>query len=213
MTTPKRRVIIENVRPVLDRCCFPIRWVVGDQVRVKADILAEGHDQLAGELLFRKGGAGQWQALPMALLQKDVWYSTFRVTETGTYEYTVQAWIDRFRTWLGVVGNTSTAGRDVGPKMMEGARIVAAAAEQAGGEDGQWLAATARFLDSNESSLERMRVAGDPHLSRLMDAYADKRGVSVYGKVLQVTVERPIGRFSVRHDMIPYSCMDDPQRR
>jgi starch synthase (maltosyl-transferring) len=189
MMDPIKRVVIANVRPVVSGGCSSIHWVVGDKVRVKADIFSNGHEQLAGELLFRMEGVRQWQALPMAFVNNDEWYSAFRVSEAGTYEYTVQAWIDRFRTWLSGVAQKSAAGQNVDREMVEGSRIVAVAAELSVGEDHQWLASKARFLSSDESCKERMRIAGDPVLSRLMDAYADKSGVSVYNRVLRATVD------------------------
>jgi starch synthase (maltosyl-transferring) len=189
MMNPIKRVVIANVRPVVAGGCSSIHWVVGDKVRVKADIFSNGHEQLAGELLFRKEGGRQWQVLPMAFVNNDEWYSAFRVSEAGTYEYTVQAWIDRFRTWLSDVAEKTAAGQNVNQEMVEGSRIVAVAAELSEGDDRQWLVAKARFLGSEESCKERMRIAADPDLSRLMDAYADKSGVSVYNRVLRATVD------------------------
>ena len=39
-----RRVVIENVQPQVDCGRFPIKRVVGDRVKVTADIFADGHD-------------------------------------------------------------------------------------------------------------------------------------------------------------------------
>ena len=41
-----RRVVIENVQPQVDCGRFPIKRVVGDRVKVTADIFADGHDIL-----------------------------------------------------------------------------------------------------------------------------------------------------------------------
>jgi starch synthase (maltosyl-transferring) len=211
MVNPLTRVIIENVRPVVESRRLPTGWAVGDKVRVKAAIFAAGDDQLAGELLFRKEGGCQWQALPMAFLRNDEWYSVFEVFEAGIYEYTVQAWIDRFRTWLAGVGEKFAAGRDVEPEMIEGARIVAAAAELAVGEDRAWLASKACSLASDESGQERIRTARDPNLSRLMDAYAEKNTLSVYDKVLQVKVACLISQAQrVEGSLSSRQCRLDP---
>lgn len=193
METPIKRVMIEKVRPVVGGGdgYLSIRRAVGDQVRVKADLFVNGHDRLAGELLFRKAQMRHWQALPMAFINNHEWYSAFQVSEAGIYEYTVQAWIDRFRTWLADVEKKWIGGQNVALEMKAGSRIVAAAAALARGEAREWLVERGCQLGSDRSCRERMRIAGDPDLSRLMDAYSDKRPVSVYDQVLRVQVDPP----------------------
>jgi len=40
------RVIIDRVRPEIDAGRFPIKRTVGEKVKVRADILTDGHDAL-----------------------------------------------------------------------------------------------------------------------------------------------------------------------
>ena len=47
------RVIIEGVSPEVDAGRFAIKRVVGDELRVRADIYADGHDSLGARLLWR----------------------------------------------------------------------------------------------------------------------------------------------------------------
>ena len=51
-TEGRRRVVIEGVTPEIDCGRFPIKRVVGDMVRVEANVFADGHDQVACRLLY-----------------------------------------------------------------------------------------------------------------------------------------------------------------
>ncbi|RJQ77168.1 MAG: alpha-1,4-glucan--maltose-1-phosphate maltosyltransferase, partial [Desulfobacteraceae bacterium] len=212
MLAKTKRVIIEYVTPEIDGGRFPVRRAAGGQVRVRAGVFADGHDHLAAELLYRKQGLERWQTRAMTPLVNDWWKGQFRVHEVGVYEYTIHAWIDRFRTWLGAVEKKYAAGQEIAVDMIEGAQIVAAAGERAGNEDGSWLAEKARFLESRERTADKMQAATDPDLLRLMDTYPDKSGLTTYGKRLRVNVEPLRALFSTWYEMFPRSCADRPGR-
>ena len=54
------RVILEGVEPEIDGGRFAIKRVVGERVRVEADVYADGHDMVAGVVLYRGPGDGEW---------------------------------------------------------------------------------------------------------------------------------------------------------
>ena len=66
---------------------------------VEADIFADGHDAVLAMLLYRKEGAATWMETPMQPLVNDRWRGTFEVNEIGNFYYTLQAWVDRFKSW------------------------------------------------------------------------------------------------------------------
>mgnify|MGYP000293647760 CR=1 FL=1 len=109
----RKRVIIEGVAPEIDGGLFPAKRTVGDRLRVEADIVADGHEVLAAELLFRRAAEPDWQAVPLRPLVNDRWRGEFPVTELGRYHYTLQAWVDRFRTWQRDLQKKVEAGQDV----------------------------------------------------------------------------------------------------
>src|SRR5229473_6871691 len=49
-------ILIENVQPQIDCGRHPVKRVAGETVRVTADVLKEGHDELAVVLRWRKLG-------------------------------------------------------------------------------------------------------------------------------------------------------------
>jgi starch synthase (maltosyl-transferring) len=208
----RKRVLIENLRPVVDSGRFPIRRSAGEQVKVMADIFADGHDHLAAEMLFRRQGESRWQSRPMQMGFNDEWQAVFKVPEVGRYEYTVQAWIDRFRTWLAAVGKKHDAGQALRLEMIEGARLVEAAAMRARESDRQWLLEKASLLSSMESDSEKIDLVGAPDFLRVMDAYADRSAMTSIPQILSVAVEPPRARYSTWYELFPRSAADDPQR-
>ncbi len=60
--------------------------------------------------------------------ENDRWEGTFTVTELGEYEYTIEAWVDRFGSWLKGLVAKADAGQDVSSELLEGAELIQTAA-------------------------------------------------------------------------------------
>jgi starch synthase (maltosyl-transferring) len=69
-----------------------------------------------------------WQEVALVSRDNDRWEGTFTVSELGDYEYTIEAWIDRFGSWLKGLVAKADAGQDVSSELLEGAEIIQAAA-------------------------------------------------------------------------------------
>ncbi len=121
-------MVIEGVRPEIDGGRFPAKRSVGEHVRVEADIVADGHEMIAAQLLCRRQQDPDWQTLPMYPLFNDRWRGEFQVLELGRYVYTLQAWVDHFQTWQRDLLKRVEAGQDVSLEFLIGAEIIAAGA-------------------------------------------------------------------------------------
>jgi starch synthase (maltosyl-transferring) len=208
--TGYRRVVISRVDPEIDGGRFPIKRVVGDRVVVEADIFGDGHDELSCELLYRKDGAPDWQAVPMAHLGNDRWRADFPVEGLGRYFYTVRARVDRFRTWRRDLRRRLEAGQDAEAEWLVGAELAEAAAARAAGADRDRLLQLARLLRTDPAA--RAEVAFGPELERLMAAHPDLDEATLYSKELAVVVDPPIARFSAWYEMFPRSVWStDPE--
>jgi starch synthase (maltosyl-transferring) len=86
----RKRVIIEGVKPEIDGGRFPIKRTVGDRLRVAADIVTDGHDGIAAQLLFRREQDADWQVAPRQPLVNDRWRGEFPVLELGRYRYAIK---------------------------------------------------------------------------------------------------------------------------
>jgi starch synthase (maltosyl-transferring) len=133
--------VIERVQPEIDAGRFPIKRTPGESVVVTADIFADGHDLLAGVLKYRPvtGPRGEpdkarptWSEVPLTPVDDDRWTASFVVEQIGCYEYTIEAWIDRFGSWLKGLIAKAEAGQDVESELLEGAELILAAAARGG---------------------------------------------------------------------------------
>ena len=249
------RVIVERVWPDIDGGRFPIKRTVGERVTVTADIFADGHDLIAGVVRYRHLPPGPkgpglhpdtvgrvlsdppgWQETPLTPLDNDRWEGAFTVTELGAYEYTLDAWIDRFGSWLKGLGAKAEAGQDVSSELLEGAELIQQAvgrhvspgpkepglpsrATDAVGQvvldppaDNLRLLEIADVLRSNQPPLARLQVARNPSLRALMDARPDRSASTTYERALTVVVDPIRARFGAWYEMFPRSCTSDPRR-
>ena len=130
-----QRVIIEGVSPQVDAGRFAIKRIVGDELRVRADIYADGHDSLGARLLWRRDDERTWNETPMLLDNNDRWEGRFKLEKLGRYLYTVLAWADAFGSWSKDLKKRADAGQDISVDVLIGAEIVRQASERARGAE------------------------------------------------------------------------------
>ncbi|HZT64026.1 MAG TPA: maltotransferase domain-containing protein, partial [Burkholderiales bacterium] len=118
------RVVIESVRPQVDGGRYPVKRALGEEILVEVDVFADGHDQVAAELLYKFESDGDWNNLAMEFRQNDHWAATFTVEQLGRYQYKVRAWVDPFLTWRRDLVKRRDAGQDLSVDFLIGARLV-----------------------------------------------------------------------------------------
>lgn len=200
----RERVVIDAIRPVVDGGCFAIKRVEGEKVVVEADIFADGHDELSAMLLHRRGENGSWSEAPMEPCANDIWRAEFTVTRRGDYYYTVQAWVDRFKSWRRAMWKKLEAEQDVAVDLLIGAALVAEAAKRASGKDRGLLERFAEKLRGKTDDASETALADE--LVDLMARYPDRRWAVTYERQLRVNVEREKARFGAWYELFPRSC-------
>lgn len=208
----RRRVVIEGVKPEIDCGRFPIKRVIGERVVVRADIFSDGHDTLSAVLLYRKEHSLDWVETPMKFLMNDRWEGSFQVSELGVYRYSLEAWVDQFKTWQADLRKKFEAGLDVSLDLAIGAGLVQEAAGRASGPDSSKLTALAELLKGPEETQLRVDAALGDELGLLMRQYPDRRFSTKYEKELGVVVDRPKAQFSAWYEMFPRSCAPEAGR-
>jgi starch synthase (maltosyl-transferring) len=198
----RRRVVVENVTPEVDCGRYPAKRVVGETVVVEADVFADGHDEIAAVVRYRRQGETGWCERPMRPLVNDRWRGEFTVTELGRYQFAVEGWVDPFRTWVRDLARRVAAGQDVAVELRSGARLVRAAARRAEGEDRQLLERLARRLAGRQGP-ERAR---SEELAAAMARNPDRSLAGSYCRELPVEVDRERGRFSAWYELFPRSA-------
>ncbi len=204
------RVVIEGLTPEIDGGRFPVKRIVGDAVVVEAAIVADGHELVSGVLLHRREDAAEWTEVPMTALGDDRFRAEFRVAEIGRYRYTVQAWVDRFRSWARDLRKRLDAGQDVRLDLLIGVALVEAAAERADDEDGSRLREAAALLRGGGPAGAGAALA--PDLAALMARHAERPFPTTHHPALGVVVDRERARFSAWYELFPRSCAAEPGR-
>jgi starch synthase (maltosyl-transferring) len=208
------RVIIEGVTPEIDGGRFAIKRVPGEVVEVTADIFADSHDVLSAVLKYRMAGEEKWRETPMTAGVNDVWSGVFTVEQVGVYQYTIEAWVNHFRSWRRDLEKKHAAAQDVSVELLTGLRMIRAAAEQTAGVDRQELETAAQSLSAEHAlpMAARVAIAGSPGLAELVDAYTPRTGSTSYENELRVTVDPPLARFGAWYELFPRSCAKEPGR-
>jgi starch synthase (maltosyl-transferring) len=208
----RQRVVIERVTPEIDAGRFPIKRVSGETVEVEADAFADGHDVVAGVLLWRPEDAERWSETELEPLGNDRWRAGFTVQQVGFYRYTVEAWVDRFLTWRRDLAKRIEAEQDVAVELLIGAQLVEAAAQRAQGPDGAQLLERARMLRGPGAAPALQALAQDEVLATLLRRYPDRSRATRYHRDLAVRVDRERARFSAWYELFPRSCAAQPGR-
>jgi starch synthase (maltosyl-transferring) len=119
----KARVVIENITPQVDCGRFPVKRVVGEVVKVEADVFTDGHDVVSCLLLYRAESESEWTEVPMSPLHNDRWCARFVPKQMGRYIYTVRAWVDHLATWRRDIAKKQAAGQDVKVDLLRGKQL------------------------------------------------------------------------------------------
>ena len=204
-TEGRVRTVIEAVTPCVDAGRFAVKRTVGDRVEVEADCFADGHEQLACLLLYRREDEDAWHETPMRALGNDRWRGEFTVDAIGVYRYTVTAWVDPFLSWRHDFARRVDP-EDVRNAARAGADLVAAAAARAGGEDAHRLDSWARRLRTDADPASLAAVGQDDSLAALAATYPDRRLAVTHAVELRVTVDRDRARYGAWYELFPRSC-------
>lgn len=206
------RVVIENVKPEINRGYFPIKRVIGEKVVVEADIFTDGHDSITARLLYKWQDDRKWKEVPMHFIENDRWSGEFIVDRIGIYYYTLIGWVDHFKSWLRGLEKKFTAGQDIRTDILTGAEYIKDASKRASGKDAKRLSEVAGFL-KNEKDIEKIfTLSMSKELSALMGKYSDRSFAATYEKELDVCVDREKALFSSWFEIFPRSCSSERGR-
>ena len=206
----RRRVVIEGVSPEIEGGRYPAKRVVGDSIRVECDLVCDGHDVLAGVLLYRKKGEANFRATPLAALTNDRYVASFVVDAIGTWEFTFSAWTDQYFTFRRGLERKVAAGQDVAVELLIGARLLTAAAERARRgadvESDEALARAAKVMGDEAAAVaDRVTMALSSEIAWHASRYPDRSTASQYERVVPVTVDPVRARFSSWYELFPRS--------
>src|SRR5688572_19960801 len=194
---------IECVTPELDYGRYPVKRIVGDVVHVGADVIRDGHDILAAQIILRSPGEPAW-SVPMRHDENvDRWFGEFPVDAIGRWHFTIEAWTDVWETWRAGFQKKVEAGQDVRVELLEAAQLVRAAARRAKrGPARAALIQSSRAFEAVENPPDEavLRRAVDAELAILMRENFLPGDLTRYGRELRIVVDRERAQFAAWYE-------------
>lgn len=219
----RKRVIIEDVEPQVGCGRYPAKRILGDTVTVTAAIFADGHDHIAGRLLFRHEKDRTWRSIAITPLTNDLWSASFIVDKPGTWNYTLEAWIDHFGTWHADLkkrlaaqhdpaADAASASQNIPLALRTGAILLGEAATRAKGADVKLLAKAQASLQERADQANDLMGDELDKLVVIVNRYPDLTLATQYDQKLPIWVDRERARFSTWYELFPRSASGDPSR-
>ncbi len=204
------RVSIDNVTPEVDCGRSSIKRVVNEKVQVTADIFGDGHDKVDAILLYRERTTGKekekkWQEKPMEFEGNDRWSAVFESPTTGTFEYTIEAWVDHFATWKYGLRKKYEAGQAIETELKIGAQLIEEAIARGTAPQKKKLQSWVDVLQKDENDEHSVSLALSDKVTELMYTTRDRTKGTRYNKVLEVWVQRRKALFSAWYEFFPRS--------
>ncbi len=202
------RIAIEMISPAVDHGKFPAKRIVGETVTISADILCDGHDQLAADLLWRAADQADWQIVPMALVNNDRWQAQFPLRRIGRYVFTIEAWKDRFASFTDELAKKHAAGLSLTLELQEGVALLKDAAQTSQHRD---LTALYEAIQTQDAKLQTQTLLA-PSTSALMRAHDIRPFLIRHDKAIPIDAERSAAAYSAWYELFPRSQSGDATR-
>jgi starch synthase (maltosyl-transferring) len=210
---PPSRIVIQYPMPAVDLGRYPVKRCVGDIVDVSVDVFRDGHDLLRAVVKYRPatGKNRRWKESELHRIDAHQggvrWAGRFDVDAPGGWEYTFEAWTDRFGTWRDELRRKVEAGQhDLAGELSEGVALLRTAAERATtAHDRSLVEETLGILeDPNIPESDRHDAALNQALYEAVERDQERDGVTTLAP-LRLEVDRLRARFGSWYELFPRS--------
>lgn len=209
------RVVVEEVRPVVDCGRLAAKAAVGLPLEVSATIITDGTDRILAWVRQGPPSRGRpspatlprrWAEARMALGDNDRWTGRFTPQQSGHWSFAIVAVPDDYGTWLRDLWLRFEAGQEVGLELDEGAAMAQRRAAQEGvmPADRRALLALARSLRSRGETGPRVAAAGAEGAVALMARTVDRCRATLT-ETFPLWVDRERAAFSSWYEFFPRS--------
>ncbi|MDH1263511.1 alpha-1,4-glucan--maltose-1-phosphate maltosyltransferase [Pseudomonas sp. GD03944] len=205
------RLAIEAVQPVIEGGRFAVKCLEGRPLEVSAVIFADGHDQLAADLLWRTAGQATWQRIPLQAQGNDHWSARLQIDVQGPAEFAIEAWQDVYASYRYELVKKFGAGVPVSLELQEGAQLVRRIGAEAPTVLKNDLADLIGRLEACQTVEERVATLVDPSVSELMRR-AEYRPHVLRSPIYPLDVERRLAEFASWYELFPRSESTEPGR-
>ena len=204
------RLFIGGITPTVDDGAYKVKRIAGDVLTVEADVVGDGHNALAAELLYRAKSAPNWNRIPMRPIENDRWRGEVPLAAPGDYIFCIEAWVDEYASFTRDLRKKRAAGRDVALETVEGRLLIERARNgQRGLKRGALEAILSGLKVLSEDRRIELLLAEE---TRSALAAADPRSFLTRSPEQTVQVERERALFGSWYELFPRSQSDDPAR-
>ena len=205
------RIAIENVWPELDCGKFSAKAVIGDIFTVKADIFTHGTDLISADLKFRAGGSETWESVPMHQGDNDSWSGSFEIAVPGFYEYTVEAWVDRFATQSRNIAAWIRGGESIDADLKVAISMMKDISVKCGKKESVFMGRKISVISKSDQA-DVPDLLSDPGLISIVRKYQERKDLTTYSHVLKINADRSKAGFSSWYEIFPRSQGIKPGR-
>jgi starch synthase (maltosyl-transferring) len=204
------RIAIEHITPSVDDGAFPIKRIVGRPIIVDADIVTDGHDILAAELLWKAADEKDWTRAPLIALGNDRWQTAFAPKRIGRHLYTIEAWRDDYASLVHEISVKQKAGVDVALELTEARQDLEAVNARAVPCNTTALGRALQTLHGNDADAS-VQALSAPATVKAVAASAE-RAFRLQHPPLPLEIERPQAEFASWYELFPRSQSGDVNR-
>ncbi|MES2796961.1 MAG: alpha-1,4-glucan--maltose-1-phosphate maltosyltransferase, partial [Bacteroidota bacterium] len=201
------RVIIEHVSPEIESGRYAVKAIIGDSIKVTADIFTDGHDHLSAFLKYKKNGDETWQEVRMQPTFNDNYEGSFLVDSIGYYSYTIEAFIDHGDTWLHEILLKIKDGQYVDVELLIGADLLEKMI--ADGADIKTIKSLKKLFSEKSEYKRAVEFVESDEMRSLVQNYPHRQYTSTY-RELKLWVDRKKAGFSAWYSMFPRSAASAP---
>jgi len=143
----------------------------------------------------------------MTFVDNDRWRGVCTLYDSAIYEYTIEAWTDKFSGWRGEFTAKLGAGiSELRSEALEGAALLEAASQRAHDrtDSARLLELSRRICKAGNTEINQIAQSGE--LEMLMATYADRAGATQYAPVPRVVVDRPAAQTGAWYEFFPRSA-------
>ncbi len=200
------RIVIEDLRPLVDCGRWPAKAVAGETIPVEATVFRDGHGIIAAAVRLVGPDDRRGRLVPMSEVGQgmDRWRAEVTLPRTGAWSITVEAWADEIATWRRDTRKKLDAGRDVDLELEEGALLFERAAKGVPAQQRPLLTEVAAGLRRGDRDpAERLAAASDGTVTELLERHP-LRDVTPSQR-LAVWVDRPRALYGSWYELFPRS--------
>jgi len=204
-------IVIQDVHPMIDGGKYSVKRIVGDVLKVDAEVFTTGEKAVCVDLLVKPPSSEVWLRIPMKQVCEDRYVGNYTLLELGSTLYTLEAWVDEYQTWSKGFERWLSSGEDISVDLEDGLNILRGYMRLADAEDSAIISnAIKKIRDSSVDSIYKAVTAKD-----LLDATrrcSRKHGSVRFTPDLEVMVDRSKAGFSAWYEMFPRSQTRSPER-